>query len=69
MSNIIEFKKPDKRDGAPDRIYSTPTKNDTFPFYEPAHGTLFRRCNCGCELFFITPDGHLCPNCGIYQSY
>lgn len=21
-------------------------------------------CNCGNQLFYITQDGHLCPNCG-----
>lgn len=30
---------------------------------------LIRVCGCGNELFYITPSGHLCPNCGIYQKY
>lgn len=21
------------------------------------------------QLFYMTPDGHLCANCGIYQQY
>lgn len=32
-------------------------------------GELVRGCNCGNQLFYLTPDGHLCPNCGTYQSY
>lgn len=23
-------------------------------------------CNCGNELFLLTPDGELCPMCGVY---
>ncbi len=30
---------------------------------------LVRRCDCGNQLFYLTPEGHLCPNCGKYQSY
>lgn len=26
-------------------------------------------CGCGNQLFYLTPEGHLCPNCGIYQEY
>jgi hypothetical protein len=26
-------------------------------------------CNCGGELFYITPDGTFCPNCGVYQNF
>ena len=22
------------------------------------------RCNCGCDLFYLTPDGHKCHSCG-----
>jgi len=25
--------------------------------------------DCGNDLFYITPKGHLCPNCGNYQEY
>jgi hypothetical protein len=32
-------------------------------------GTMVRTCDCGNQLFNITPDGHFCPNCGEYQSY
>lgn len=26
-------------------------------------------CECGNGLFLIKPDGHFCPNCGIYNKY
>jgi len=39
-----------------------------FPF-APATGELVRECNCGNQLFYLTPEGHLCTNCGIYQRY
>ena len=39
-----------------------------FEFY-PAEGQMIRVCNCGNRLFYLTPDGHLCANCGIYQRY
>ena len=39
-----------------------------FEFF-PAEGQMVRGCNCGNQLFYLTPDGHLCANCGIYQSY
>lgn len=26
-------------------------------------------CHCGNQLFYLTPDGHLCANCGIYARY
>lgn len=26
-------------------------------------------CDCGNELFYLTPVGHLCANCGSYNSY
>lgn len=38
------------------------------PYAPPSH-VLVRQCNCGNQFFWITPEGHLCPNCGIYQSY
>lgn len=28
-----------------------------------------RQCNCGNQLFYLTPDGHQCANCGTYQRY
>lgn len=37
--------------------------------HAPAEGTLVRECRCGNQYFWITPEGHMCPNCGIYQSY
>jgi hypothetical protein len=39
-----------------------------FPF-NISEGQLARVCNCGNDLFYLTPEGHLCPNCGLYQSY
>jgi hypothetical protein len=39
-----------------------------FLFY-PNEGQLIRVCNCGNQLFFLTPEGHMCANCGIYQHY
>lgn len=39
-----------------------------FEFY-PSEGQKVRECDCGNQLFYLTPDGHLCANCGIYQSY
>lgn len=24
-------------------------------------------CNCGCDLFYATPDGIYCPNCAEWQ--
>lgn len=40
----------------------------TFEF-APDEGSLVRECNCGNQLFYLTPDGHLCANCGTYQTY
>lgn len=39
-----------------------------FPF-APSEGQMVRECRCGNQLFYLTPDGHLCANCGIYQRY
>ena len=32
-------------------------------------GEEIRRCECGNDLFYLTPNGHLCPNCSDYQNY
>lgn len=37
--------------------------------YGFTEGTLVRECNCGCQLFFLSIDGHMCANCGTYQRY
>lgn len=37
--------------------------------FAPAEGTMVRECNCGNRLFYLTTEGHLCANCGTYQSY
>jgi len=39
-----------------------------FEFY-PSEEQFVRECNCGNQLFYLTPEGHLCANCGIYQEY
>jgi hypothetical protein len=46
------------------------TMKGRFKFeYAPSVGQMVRECNCGNQYFYLTPDGHLCANCGIYQSY
>lgn len=46
------------------------TMKGKFKFeFAPAEGQLVRVCNCGNQLFYLTPDGHMCANCGTYQSY
>ena len=37
--------------------------------FAPSPGQLVRECDCGNQLFYLTPEGHLCANCGTYQSY
>jgi len=37
--------------------------------FAPMPGQMVRECGCGNQLFYLTPDGHLCANCGIYQVY
>lgn len=37
--------------------------------FSPDVGQLVRSCYCGNQLFLLTPDGHMCANCGIYQEY
>jgi hypothetical protein len=37
--------------------------------FAPAEGTMVRECNCGNRLFYLTTEGHVCANCGTYQSY
>ena len=39
-----------------------------YEFY-PSEGQMVRQCNCGNQLFYLTPDGHLCASCGLYQRY
>lgn len=39
-----------------------------FEFY-PREDQAVRECRCGNQLFYLTPEGHLCANCGIYQLY
>jgi rubrerythrin len=39
-------------------------------FIEPAypHDGQVWQCNCGNQLFLITPDGEFCPVCGVYVT-
>lgn len=37
--------------------------------FQPPDNTMVRVCNCGNQLFYLTPEGHLCASCGIYQRY
>ena len=37
--------------------------------FAPPPGQMVRQCNCGNQLFYLTPEGHLCASCGIYQRY
>lgn len=38
--------------------------------FMPATGQLVRTCGeCENQLFYLTPDGHMCANCGMYQRY
>ena len=37
--------------------------------FSPGAGQLVRSCDCGNQLFLLTPEGHMCANCGLYQSY
>lgn len=37
--------------------------------YYPPEGEKIRVCNCGNSYFYLTEVGHLCANCGIYQTY
>lgn len=38
--------------------YMYPVVRDAIPHLE---------CNCGNDLFQVTPDGTYCPNCGVWQ--
>jgi len=42
-----------------------------FPFEPSVEGREGGRwqCNCGNQLFYLTPKGYMCPNCGILQTY
>ncbi len=37
--------------------------------FAPSEGQLVRECTCGNQYFYLTPDGHMCVSCGIYQEY
>lgn len=46
------------------------TEKGLFKFpCRPPEGEQVWTCNCGNHLFYMTPDGHLCPNCGTHQEY
>lgn len=37
--------------------------------FAPTEGQLVRTCRCGNQLFYLTPDGHMCASCGLFQAY
>lgn len=62
MSNVVEFKPKTTPHG----------EGEAFSYkfaHAPSVGTSVRECDCGNRLFFITPEGHMCANCGTYQRY
>ena len=38
-------------------------------FVNPAEGELLRECRCGCQAFYVTPDGVHCLLCGTTQVF
>lgn len=38
-------------------------------WFGPSEGELVRECRCGNLFFYLTPEGHKCASCGIYQEY
>ena len=78
MSNVIPIKAPKIQQagqGAAFCLGCNHTWEATAPVgvtrfeFAPSPGQLVRECGCGNQLFYLTPEGHLCANCGIYQSY
>lgn len=46
------------------------TMKGRFKFeFKPSEGQMVRQCDCGNQLFYLTPEGHMCANCGTYQRY
>jgi len=43
------------------------TMKEVFKYPVEREG-LHWKCNCGNELFKMTPDGIYCPNCGAWQK-
>lgn len=37
--------------------------------FAPPPGTEVRECLCSNQLFYLTREGHMCANCGVYQRY
>lgn len=37
--------------------------------FMPSGDQLVRECECGGQLFYLTPEGRMRPNCGVYQTY
>lgn len=37
--------------------------------FAPPDDMLVMTCECGSQLFYMTPSGMLCPSCGDYQRY
>lgn len=38
-------------------------------WFAPCEGQKVRVCDCGNQLFYLTPEGHMCASCGVYQRY
>lgn len=39
-----------------------------FEFY-PSADQRVMTCPCKNQLYYLTPDGHMCANCGLYVAY
>ena len=37
--------------------------------FMPEEGQLVATCPCSNQLYYLTPEGHMCANCGRYISY
>lgn len=37
--------------------------------FAPSGDQEVRVCGCSNQLFYLTREGHMCANCGIYQRY
>lgn len=37
--------------------------------FVPPEDTMVLTCECGNQLFYMTPNGRLCPSCGDYRRY
>lgn len=59
MGTIVKFEKPDTN--------TEGVKEDALPSAdEPLE---VWECKCGCRLFYMTKNGHLCSECDTIQVY